>query len=242
MEVGIIIPCYNEAKRLDIQRFRKYVKAYLNFHLCFVNDGSQDDTLLVLNTFQNEFPDRITVIDMKKNQGKAAAIRAGARFYYAHKKVNYVGYLDADLSTDFEDFNDLLKQLKKDRNLIMVFGSRNMGSQDVKRNFLRKAFSIVIMSIIHFILKRPTKDTQYGAKVFRRRYIPVMYNSRLKSRWLFDTEIFLRLKLYFKNKNIMNYMFEYPLKRWSHAANSEFSMKDSLRIPFRLAQIWLAYI
>lgn len=242
MEVGIIIPCYNEANRLNITQFRTYLKTYKSFHLCFVNDGSNDETLSILNNFQLEFQDRIIVIDKKKNQGKAAAIRAGARYYYAHTKVKYVGYLDADLSTDFEDFNDLLKHLKQNRKLIMVFGSRNTGNQNINRNFLRKFFSIIIMSLIRFVIKLPIKDTQCGAKVFRKRFIPVMYNSKFKSKWLFDIEMFMRLKLYFRNKNLMNYILEVPLKRWNHVEESKLSVKDSLRIPIRLAQIWFAYI
>ncbi|CAL2079423.1 glycosyltransferase [Tenacibaculum sp. 190524A02b] len=241
MKVGIIIPCYNEEKRLNLQAFRKCLRDYTEFHLCFVNDGSKDNTLEVLNNFKEEFRNRITVINMKKNQGKSAAIRVGARFFYSQTKIEYVGYLDADLSTDFEDFDGLLKSLKQNRKLIMVFGSRNCGNQDVNRSAMRKMFSSIVMFCIQMILGLPIKDTQCGAKVFRKKYIPVMYNSIFKSRWLFDVEMFLRLKKHFNGKNIMEYIKEQPLKKWNHVEDSKLGLKDSLQIPFRLAKIWVAY-
>jgi glycosyltransferase involved in cell wall biosynthesis len=241
MSVGIIIPCYNEANRLNISSFEKCLKTYHDFQLCFVNDGSTDHTLDVLSNFQKEFENRVTVIDIKKNKGKAAAIRAGSRFLYSLKKVKYVGYLDADLSTDFEEFNELVENLKLEKRLIMVFGSRDSDNNNIKRNKLRNFFSKVISSFIKLILKLPIKDTQCGAKVFRVKYIPIMYNSKFKSKWLFDIELFLRLKIYFKNKKIMNYIKEYPLKNWVHVDDSKLGLKDSVQIPYKLAKIWFAY-
>ena len=158
MDVGIIIPCYNEAHRLNIKQFRIYLNDYTDFHLCFVNDGSQDDTLSVLNEFQKEFSDRITVIDMKKNQGKSAAIRAGVRYYYSNKSVSYIVYLDADLSSDYDNFNELLAKLKKENKLNIVFDSRNKGNQNIRRNFLRKLLSVLIVSLLHLNFKIPFKN------------------------------------------------------------------------------------
>tara|TARA_B110001450_G_scaffold226682_1_gene225575 strand:- start:3566 stop:4300 length:735 start_codon:yes stop_codon:yes gene_type:complete len=242
MSVGIIIPCFNEANRLNINAFRKCLLTYEDFQLCFVNDGSTDDTLDILSKFQKEFDESVTVIDVKKNKGKAAAIRAGSRFLYSLKKIKYVGYLDADLSTDFEDFNDLIENLKLDKKLIMVFGSRDSdNNHNIKRNKLRNFFSRIISGFTRMVLKLPIKDTQCGAKVFRVKYIPIMYNSKFKSKWLFDIEIFLRLKLHFKNKKIMNYIKEHPLKNWSHVDDSKLVLKDSVQIPYKLAEIWFSY-
>lgn len=241
MSVGIIIPCFNEANRLNTSAFKKCLKTYHDFQLCFVNDGSTDDTLHVLKKFQKEFKERITIIDMKKNKGKAAAIRAGSRFLYSLKKIKYVGFLDADLSTDFEEFNDLVENLKLEKKLIMVFGSRNSEESNINRNNFRDFFSKVVNLFIKMILKLPIKDTQCGAKVFRVKYIPIMYNSKFKSKWLFDIELFLRLKIHFSNKNIMEYIKEFPLKNWNHVDDSKLGIRDSVQIPYKLAKIWFAY-
>ncbi|MBQ0741198.1 glycosyltransferase, partial [Aquimarina celericrescens] len=46
--VGVVIPCYNEEKRLLSKEFIDFTHSNLGYHLCFVNDGSTDKTLEVL--------------------------------------------------------------------------------------------------------------------------------------------------------------------------------------------------
>lgn len=121
MNVGIIIPCFNEENRLDFKNFKKCLKTYHDFQLCFVNDGSTDNTLNLLSSFQQKFRKRVTVIDMKKNKGKSFAIKVGSRFLYSLKKINYVGYLDPDLFNDSKGFNNLIEQLKLEKEIITVF-------------------------------------------------------------------------------------------------------------------------
>ena len=48
MNIGVVIPCYNEAKRLNIEMYNSFIKENDNFTFCFVNDGSQDDTLEII--------------------------------------------------------------------------------------------------------------------------------------------------------------------------------------------------
>ena len=54
MKTGIIIPCYNEEKRLNVTAFVSFIQKATDFHLCFVNDGSKDDTIGVLKKIQSE--------------------------------------------------------------------------------------------------------------------------------------------------------------------------------------------
>ncbi len=124
MKVGIIIPCYNEEKRLNVEAFRKWLKDFNDFQICFVNDGSEDNTLNILTKFKQEYNDRITVINKKKNQGKSMAIKAGARYFYSISTIQYVGYFDADFDSNFDDFDDLIKKLKQNKKLEMYFGNR----------------------------------------------------------------------------------------------------------------------
>ncbi|CAM1368225.1 glycosyltransferase [Tenacibaculum xiamenense] len=124
MKVGIIIPCYNEEKRLNVDAFRKWLKDFNDFQICFVNDGSNDNTLNILTKFKQEYSDRITVINKKKNQGKSMAIKAGARYFYSISTIQYVGYFDADFDSNFDDFDDLIKELKQNKKLEMYFGNR----------------------------------------------------------------------------------------------------------------------
>lgn len=241
MKTGIIIPCYNEEKRLDQEAFVNFIKEHTDYHLCFVNDGSKDNTLGVLRSMKEAVPTRISIVDVKKNSGKATAVRAGARFLYSRENISCIGFIDADLSTDFRDFKDLVKTLKTEDKLV-VFGSRNSGGGGtIERNFLRNLFSKTVKQFILLILGLPIRDTQCGAKVFKRSIVPVVYNDAFISKWLFDVEIFLRLKKYLGKENTMKNIFEQPLMRWVHVDDSKLGLKDSLQIPLRLAHIWLNY-
>ena len=82
---------------------------------------------------------------------------------------------------------------------------------------------------------------QCGAKVFKRSIVPLVYGEAFLSKWLFDVEIFLRLKKHLGKENTMKHIFEQPLMRWIHVDDSKLGMRDALEIPGRLTQIWLNY-
>lgn len=240
MKTGIIIPCYNEEKRLNTAAFNAFIQAHNNYHLCFVNDGSTDDTLAVLNKIQRETPAQVSIVDVKKNAGKAAAVRSGARYLYNREDIDYIGFIDADLSTDFKDFKKLVDTLEQNKELTMVYGSRGTSEGQIERNLFRKIFSQIVKMFIYVILGLPIEDTQCGAKVFKRNIIPLAYDKQFLTRWLFDVEIFLRMKKHFGNQ-IMNKMHEQPLDRWVHMDDSKLGIKDAVQIPYMLINIWVAY-
>ncbi|MDO5981062.1 dolichyl-phosphate beta-glucosyltransferase [Flavivirga spongiicola] len=241
MKTGIIIPCYNEEKRLDVNAFVEFIQSHNEFHLCFVNDGSKDNTLQVLQDVQKQAQTRVSIVDVKKNAGKAAAVRSGARYLFNRQDIDYIGFIDADLSTNFNDFKKLVDTLHNNDNLSLVYGSRGKGEGQIERNLFRNIFSKMVKMIVFLILGLPIEDTQCGAKVFRRNIIPVAYNRSFLTRWLFDVEIFLRLKKHFGSKAIMNKMYEQPLDRWVHVDDSKLGMKDALQIPLMLINIWFSY-
>ncbi|MEN8965750.1 MAG: response regulator, partial [Polaribacter sp.] len=96
--VGVVIPCYNEEDRLLSTAFLNFIDKNSGYHLCFVNDGSKDNTLQVLNKLKEGREDFITVYDCEKNGGKAEAVRLGMLHMADHKDLDYIGFLDADLS------------------------------------------------------------------------------------------------------------------------------------------------
>ncbi|MGB5388487.1 MAG: response regulator, partial [Eudoraea sp.] len=75
--VGIVIPCYNEEERLSSVEFQKFATENLGYHLCFVNDGSTDNTLEVLEKLRKGNEDTISIYNCEHNGGKAEAVRQG---------------------------------------------------------------------------------------------------------------------------------------------------------------------
>ncbi len=112
MSVGLIIPCFNNADNLNVSVIKKIIKSYSKLKLCFVNNGSTDKTLILLDKLQNKFEKQVSVIDMKKKKGKKSAIKAGSRFLYSLDKINTVGCLEPNLSSDFSKIKILIEDLK----------------------------------------------------------------------------------------------------------------------------------
>ena len=240
---GIIIPCYNEYYRLDKEKFCQFLKEHNNYLLCFVNDGSLDNTLDLLLEMKQSNPLRIHVLDLKENSGKATAVQKGANYLASMEYINNIGFLDADLSTSLKEMHNLVEKLNASADLRMVFGSRKATKSDnIRRSFMRRLFSSFISFFIRSILQLPIKDTRCGAKVFKKEIIENIYSKRFISRWLFDVEIFLRLKKHMGIKDILNYISEEPLDSWIEVEGSKITIKDSILIPLNLLFIWFNYI
>lgn len=105
-ELTVIVPVYNEEDNMGY--LEKRLTAFISHAKCptcilFINDGSKDKSLTGIKSICNQHADCF-YISFQKNAGLSAAIKAG--FDTAQSK--YVGYIDADLQTDPEDFNLLL--------------------------------------------------------------------------------------------------------------------------------------
>jgi len=239
--VGVVIPCYNEEDRLSSDEFRNFAYQNLGYHLCFVNDGSTDNTLEVLEELRKGNESNISVYNCENNGGKAEAVRQGIQYLMQDEQFDYIGYLDADLSTDFRDFDDLVKTMETSKFKI-VSGSRisRMGA-DITKESARKIISKTINIIIQKILGMPFKDTQCGAKVMNREIASSMFKKKFVTKWLFDVEIFMRMRKHYGKKEATNMICEQPLKRWIHADGSKLSMKDSIKIVGQLAKIAVVY-
>ena len=239
--VGVVIPCYNEQDRLSSKEFLDFIDSNLGYLLCFVNDGSTDKTLEVLNTLKKGRENNIIVYDCEKNGGKAEAVRQGVLHLANDPQLDYIGYLDADLSTDFKDFDDLVKTIENSEFKI-VSGSRmsRMGA-DITKESARKIISKTINLIIRTILGMPFNDTQCGAKIMDKDIVNLMFKDKFITRWIFDVEIFIRMRKHYGKKKAISFICEQPLKRWIHADGSKLSMKDSVKIVGQLGQIAIHY-
>ncbi|MDO5975143.1 response regulator [Flavivirga jejuensis] len=239
--VGVVIPCYNEEKRLLSKEFFDFVDSNLGYHLCFVNDGSTDNTLEVLNDLCKNREANISVFNCEKNGGKGEAVRQGILHLAKDEQLDYIGYLDADLSTDFRDFDDLVKTIETS-DFKIISGSRmsRMGA-DITKESARKIISKTINLIIRTILGMPFNDTQCGAKIMDKDITKHMFKDKFITRWLFDVEIFIRMRKHYGKKKAISYICEQPLKRWIHADGSKLSMKDSIKIVGQLGQIAVYY-
>ncbi len=242
MSNGIIIPCYNESSRLNLKSFVDHAAQNKHNILCFVNDGSSDATRETLAEIKALEHENVHIFNLEENCGKAKAVQQGALYLYNQTSVKTIGFIDADLSTDFQNYADLLWTMKTNKNLKVIYGSRATTSEnEIRRDRIRSIISAIIRTIIFFITRLKIQDTQCGAKVFDRALIPTLFKEEFQTRWLFDVEILLRLKKKVTLKYFRKIFLEKPLMRWVHMDGSKLGMKDALSIPASLLTIGWIY-
>ena len=151
MDLGIVIPCFNEYERLVFSVFEKFLNQKNEISLCFVNDGSKDKTITVLEKIRQINPKRVHIINLKKNFGKSEAVRVGMNFFSINNKIKKIAYLDADLSTSLEECFALSKKINSETKF--VFASRiKKIDNNIDRYWYRFIIGRILATIISKIL------------------------------------------------------------------------------------------
>lgn len=237
---SIVIPCYNEGKGVSISEYSNFLENNPEAFICFVNDGSTDNTLEVLKVLEEKHPTQIHILSLEKNSGKAEAVRAGINYCNTNFKHPYIGYLDADLATTLEEFIELRDFLKGE--IVFSFGSRirKIGST-IERENSRFLIGRIIATFISNILDIKVYDTQCGSKLFTKEISEELFQKEFISRWLFDVEIFYRMiHLFGKEKAILK-MLEIPLKLWVEKGDSKVKITYGFKLWFDLFEIRRKY-
>lgn len=233
MKITIIIPFYNEEKRIEIERFHQIFNNYLQYDFILVDDGSTDDTSIILNEFKNKFPN-LSILKLDKNVGKAEAIRAAV---LSISNADFIVYYDADLATPFSELEKLIQFTVLHQNYKMVMGARiKLIGNGVKRSLKRHYFGRIFATIVsQFVLKVAVYDTQCGAKVIDFKIAKLIFSKPFLSKWLFDVELLKRLQ---KIHNLNEVVKEIPLENWTEIGNSKIKVIDFFKIPFELLKIY----
>lgn len=208
VDVEIVVPCYNEAARLRVADFVAFARdPEMRARLLFVNDGSTDGTLDVLRKARKECPERIDVLNLALNVGKAEAVRLGMRralrcgdptaVSEPHPRSRrtppppFVGFWDADLATPLDHVR-LFRDVFADRpGTDMVFGARvGLLGRDIRRSARRHYVGRVFATLASLALRVPVYDTQCGAKLFRADGdLRAALSEPFDTRWVFDCEL-----------------------------------------------------
>ncbi len=232
-ELALVMPCYNEASRLDADAILGFLRNYPSVHLVLVNDGSTDATLKMLISMSRDLPDQITVVDLLKNGGKAEAVRQGLLHALA-MNTPFVGYWDADLATPLEAVADFVRVAKRHPEISVMFGSRRqMLGHRIRRTFMRKMISRACSTMARMALGLAIGDTQCGAKLLRandalRQAVATPFTAG----WLFDVELFARVRR--AGNPAQNGFYEFPLPQWDEVPGSKVSGRAIVKAGMRM--------
>jgi dolichyl-phosphate beta-glucosyltransferase len=233
---SIVIPCYNEEKGISNSDYSNFLENNPETLICFVNDGSKDNTLGVLNVLKAKHDAQIHIISLEKNSGKAEAVRAGINYSNQNFQHKYIGYLDADLATTLEEFINLRNYLTGE--VVFSFGSRirKIGST-IDRENSRFLIGRIVATFISNILDIKVYDTQCGSKLFTKQISEELFQKEFISKWLFDVEIFYRMIHLFEREKAITKMREVPLKLWVEKGDSKVKFTYGFKLWFDLYKI-----
>lgn len=228
-KTAIIVPCYNEGKRLRGHEFIKCASAYKDLHFIFINDGSTDDTQEKLLTICKDNPMQLHCIALEKNSGKAEAVRKGFHGAFQSDFVN-IGYWDADLATPLGVI-PIFCEILDTPGVSMVIGSRvRLLGRKVERRAARHYLGRLFATFASLILGLPVYDTQCGAKIFRyRKELEIVFHKPFSVRWTFDVEIlarFLMIERFTGTGSLKSSSVEFPLEEWIDIPGSKIKPTD----------------
>lgn len=224
-KVAIIIPCYNEEKRLDYKNI-EYLLLNSVLDVFFANDGSKDDTVTVINSIIEKHGKRCYLIDFIENSGKANTIYKAINQINQEGNYDFIGYFDADFSTPASEIIKLVQELSTNQSEFL-FGSRILLlNSGIKRKYYRHVIGRVITTLINLKFKLGIYDTQCGSKLFSKTIIQKAFNKPFYTSWLFDVEIFIRLK----KQDLLKKGREIPINDWKDIDGSKLGWKTGFKI------------
>src|SRR5450631_190468 len=160
--LSIIIPAYNEAKRLPASLVK--VRAYLDaaqwdfVEVMVVDDGSTDNTVQVARDAG------VRVLQNPGNRGKGYSVKHGI----LEAKGEWALFTDADLSSPIGEVEKLWSAVESAGAAVAV-GSRAVDRSlvGVHQPPLREAMGRIFNASMRLVTGLPFKDTQCGFKLFQ---------------------------------------------------------------------------
>ena len=244
-ETIVVVPCYNEAQRLDLTAFDDFLSRVAGISLLLVDDGSADDTPLIVEQLRQRYSRQVATLRLGSNVGKAEAVRRGVQLAFRRRPA-MVGYWDADLATPLETIPRFQALLRERPELALVMGSRvALLGRQICRRWTRHLLGRGFATAASLVLGLPVYDTQCGAKLFRVTPQTIeLFQRPFCSRWVFDVELLARMVVSAQHGALRpahELIYEYPLDEWRDVHGSRLTMFDFLVAAIDLAAICRRY-
>ena len=244
MQTTIVVPCYNEAQRLQPDAFLRFARCASRVQLLLVNDGSRDATLPLLESLAQACPRAIEVLDLRANMGKAEAVRQGL-LQALQSAPDYVGFWDADLATPLEYIEEFRRVLNRREEIDLVLGSRlPLLGHAIQRLPSRWILSRTFAAIASRLLGLRIRDTQCGAKLFRvNEETAALFAVPFFTSWIFDVELLARM---IRRRNdraaVARSLYELPLERWDEMPGSKLKPRHFAQTLREIVRIYTRYL
>ena len=189
MDLSIVIPCFNEERRLAPTL--GLIRAYAARHdtageLILVDDGSRDGTLSLMRAQAARHPG-IRVVAITPNRGKGRAVAEGVRV----ARGDQILMTDADLSTPIDELPKLQAALA--RGADVAIGSRAApGAREIDQPLHRQLMGKTFNRLVQTLLLPGFRDTQCGFKLFRGEVAHRLFADLVTDGFAYDVEVLVR--------------------------------------------------
>jgi len=179
---SVILPVYNESATIErtLSEVISYAKLHPDFYFLFANDGSTDNTAVIIKSMLNG-EKNIALLNIEKNKGKANALKQAVM----QLDSNYIVFTDGDMAYSLDHVDLLLDAL---RNSDVAIGNRKMGEnhpQKTERFVAGEAFN----RLARFMLNLSFTDTQAGIKGFTKESAKKLFSLSRITDFAFDAEL-----------------------------------------------------
>ena len=225
MKISIVIPAYNEEKRIG--KSLETIISYMNdnhsdYEILVVDDGSSDKTNELVSRF-----DKVAFFQQEKNMGKGAAVRRGM----LEAKGDILVFSDADLSTPIYELDKVLNGIEEGYDI--VIGSRALQNELVKKHqpWYRETMGKTFNKIVQFLVFSGIKDTQCGFKGFKKHVAKNIFAKAKIDGFAFDVEVlYLASKLGYKVKEV-------PVEWYNDERSTVHPIIDSIKMILEILKI-----
>jgi dolichyl-phosphate beta-glucosyltransferase len=224
-ELSVIIPAYNEEKRLGraLERLRNYFEHEQvvsgGVEIIVVDDGSVDGTSRVALEWVSRMP-YLRLLSNGQNKGKGYSVRHGM----LEARGRIAIFTDADLSSPIEESKKLLAAIQAGNDVAIGSRAMNRSLIAVHQSHLRELAGIIFNAFVRLFMGLRLLDTQCGFKAFARERSRVIFEQQRIRRFGFDPEILFLAKRHGLRTA------EVPV-RWAHdKATKVHVFNDSLRM------------
>ncbi|MDD4988862.1 MAG: glycosyltransferase family 2 protein [Candidatus Pacebacteria bacterium] len=192
MYLSVIIPAYNEEKRIDktLRGVHSHLsKQKYSYEIIVVDDGSKDGTTKVVTALS--IPG-LRLIHYEKNWGKGYAVKKGM----LEAKGDYRLFMDADNSTAIEHIDSFLPYFLKGADI--VIGSRRVAGAHIslKQSAIREFLGSIFRLSTKIIIPLQIKDSQNGFKAFSAKAAELLFSKETIFGLAFDIEILALARKY----------------------------------------------
>lgn len=173
----VIIPTYNEKENIE-NIIRAVYGLEREFDILIIDDGSPDGTAAIVKRLQDEFPERLHLVERKGKQGLGTAYIRGFK-WALERNYDYIFEMDADFSHNPGDLPKLYNACAREGADVAIGSRYAKGVNVVNWPLGRVLMSYYASVYVRLVTGMKIADTTAGFKCYRRKVLETIGLDRI---------------------------------------------------------------